>query len=654
MRAEDRGGQIHFLAVMLTAWLVIGTSSLRAAERTSQLGRQLEPFVLPDAHGKAQSWRQHEHQQWLIVAFLGTECPLAKHYAGRLGQFAQEYAPQQVAVLGVMSNSIDTPAKIRQFQELHQLTYPIVHDQGNRLADQFQAERTPEVFVLDAERRVRYHGRIDDQFQIGVIRDQPTSEDLKLALQTLLAGNTPDVPETEAIGCLIGRQPRSKKQSKITYAEHIAPLFNAKCVQCHRAGQAAPFELTRYEEARSWASMIAEVVREQRMPPWFADPAIGKFSNEMHLTTQEQKLIQDWVAAGAPLGDASKIPAVPQFPEQWLLPQEPDVQYFITKEPVDIPATGTVKYQYYRIDPKFTEDKWLKGSEVKPGNYAVVHHVLVFAREKGARGLGAEEGGFIAAYVPGLVPELYSPGMAKKIPAGSELIFQVHYTPIGSAQTDHSQLGLIFAEEEEITHQVVTSSAMNRRFAIPPHADNHEVTGYSPRSDRPMLLLGLMPHMHLRGKAFRYELQTPDGKQTPLLSVPRYDFNWQTAYRLQEPIPLPAGSRLACTAHFDNSEGNPFNPDPTRTVTWGDQTWEEMMIGYFDVAIPVKASGAEKAGFGSPAQQLIGRLDQNGDGELERFEIPEKWLPFFPLIDTDNNGRITLQELERSAARLQR
>lgn len=440
------------------------------------------------------------------------------------------------------------------------------------------------------------------------------------------------------------------KKTDVTYSNQIIRLFQERCIDCHRSGQVAPFELTSYEQARGWARMIEEVVEENRMPPWNADPNIGSFRNAMHLTAEEKQLIRDWVAAGAPEGDPAQLPEPKTYPSEWLLPVAPDIVLNVTPEPVDVQAIGTVKYQYFKVDPGFTEDKWIRGSEIRPSNYAVVHHVLVFAREKGKRGLGnAEEGGFLAAYVPGLIPELYPEGMAKRIPANSELIFQMHYTPIGSPQQDLSRIGFVFADAQEITHQVVTSSAVNRRLEIPPGDNNHSVTAFSPRADREgVRLLALMPHMHLRGKSFSYELHTPDGQRTPLLSVPRYDFNWQTAYRLQQELPLPPGSRIKCVAHYDNSEENPHNPDPDKTVRWGDQTWEEMMIGYFDVAVPLEKK-SEEATFGTRAQQILDRLDTNGDGVIDKSEVPERWLGFFRLIDRNGDGRITLEELEQAA-----
>ncbi len=255
--------------------------------------------------------------------------------------------------------------------------------------------------------------------------------------------------------------------------------------------------------------------------------------------------------------------------------------------PFRVPATGTVEYQYFEVDPGFTRDRWVSAAECRPGNRAVIHHIIVGIRGAGEFGEnvhGELQSDWIAATAPGSPPMLLPDGYAKCVPAGSKLVFQLHYTPNGTATTDLSSVGLKFADADAVTHEVVTLKAINQEFRIPPGAGNHPVTARL-RLDRDAELLSLFPHMHLRGTAFRYTALFPDGTAEILLDVPRYDFNWQNAYLLDEPRPLPAGTRFRCVAHFDNSEANLANPDPSQTVRWGDQTWEEMMIGYVNVAV---------------------------------------------------------------------
>jgi peroxiredoxin len=689
-------------------------SSPRAA-LDSPLGRLVDDFTLDDCRGRSYRLSQWSDAPVVVLAFLGTECPLVRLYAPRLEALAAQYGQRGVVIVGINANSHDSVTEIAAFARRHALSFPILKDVGNRLADRLGAQRTPEVFVLDAQRRVRYHGRIDDQYGIGYQRDEPRRRDLEEALLDLLAGRDVRVPQTEPVGCLIGRVRQPDARAEVTYARDIAPILQRHCVECHREGDIAPFALTDYREVAGWAEMIAEVVRQQRMPPWHASAKYGRFANERRLSDEEKRLIEAWAAAGAPQGDASRIPPPPQFVEGWNLPRPPDLVVPMRREPFAVPAEGTVRYQYFVADPGIREDRWIRAVEVVPGNRAVVHHVLVFARPPGGAAAasgaaiaasGARGGidGYLAGYVPGLRPQPFPPGMAKRLPAGSQLIFQVHYTPIGTPQEDISRVGFVFAtpeEVEQLTHEVVTTSAVRRALRIPPHDPAYTVTGESRTASAEVLLLSMMPHMHLRGKAVRYDVLYPDGHTQTVLDVPQYDFNWQTSYRLAEPLPLPAGARIRCTFTYDNSEQNLNNPDPSQTVTWGDQTWDEMAIGYFDVAIPRRpqATGGDAgaASRGMPdagrlpraddspdplatrptantdappdasderpaadalallrqrAAALLARYDANGDGVVHRDEMPQVLRVAFDRCDLDSDGRIDQDELTRALQKL--
>ncbi len=368
-------------------------------------------------------------------------------------------------------------------------------------------------------------------------------------------------------------------------------------------------------------------------------------------------MIEQWVADGAPEGDPSQLPEPKQYLTGWQLPREPDVVIDVQETPFTVPATGEVKYQYFRVDPKFTEEKWIKCAQLLPGNRAVVHHILAFARLKGTReGLEGARG-FLVGYVPGSQAEQFPAGMAKRIPANSELIFQVHYTPIGTKQTDLSRLGIVFADPSEVKLEVKTTSAVQPRLRIPPGDANHRVTALLPEKLPECQLITMAPHMHLRGKAFRYTAIFPDGKKEILLDVPSYDFNWQTGYRVAEPISMPAGSKIECEAVFDNSAANLNNPDPMQTVRWGDQTDDEMMIGYFDIVVPVGESpSADTIAVNrrkALAEQIIKqglfeRLDANNDKKIERSEVPKQYSDRFDELDADGDGVLTREEIERS------
>lgn len=548
-------------------------------------GRQVADFSLRDYRGKEHSLNAIFGQpatdgasaKLAVVAFVGCECPLAKQYAPRLTELAQEFQPRGVAFLAIDSNQQDSLSELAEFARTHKIEFPLLKDPGNAVADQFAAVRTPEVFVLDDRRVVRYRGRIDDQFVVGRRRPAATRRHLAIALEELLNGQPVRVPKTDVEGCHIGRLKRGEATSDVTYCNQIARLLDRHCVECHREGEAAPFALTRYDEVVGWAETVREVVEQGRMPPWFANPQYGAFHNDPRLTEEEKKLLAEWIDAGCPEGDRSQLPEPRQFTTGWQIPQ-PDRVIFIRDEAVDVPAEGVVAYQYYTVDPGFTEDTWIKAAECRPDNRAVVHHIVAFFVPPGEKTRGRR--GAMVGFAPGMPPTVFPDGVAMKVPAGSKVVFQLHYTPNGTPQKDRSSLGLVFADPAEVREKVGGGMAANPLLQIPPGADNHEVHSQH-RFDDDARLITLTPHMHLRGKSFRYEADYPDGSSEILLDIPRYDFNWQLRYHLAEPKLLPKGTLLRCTAHFDNSADNLANPDPSKTVRWGDQTWEEMMIGYF-------------------------------------------------------------------------
>ena len=619
------------LSVSLLVLAVIAPAALAGS---SPIGRKITDFTLPDYHGREHSLSDFADAKVVVVAFMGTECPLAKLYGPKLAKLAKQYRDRGVAFIGVNSNAQDGIVVIAAFARIHQIPFPILKDLRHEVADQFGAERTPEVFVLDRQRRIRYRGRIDDQYGIGYARDEAKHEYLVDAIEAVLAGKPVAVAETPAEGCIIGRTRKPDPKSDVTYSRQISRLLNRHCVECHRPGEIAPFSLTSYSKASGWAEMIAEVIADGRMPPWHADPKHGQFANERRLTEEEKQLVYRWVDAGAPEGDPAELPPPPRFTTGWQLPRQPDLVVPMSDQPFNVPAEGAVRYQYFLADPGFTEEKWIQAVEVQPGNRAVVHHILVFAMPPDVRNLAALGGGvngFLAAYVPGLRAEPFPKGMAKRIPAGSKLIFQVHYTPNGSPQKDLSRVGFIFADPDQIEYEVVTTSAAQRFLRIPPHADNHRVDASRIlRSDS--LFLGMMPHMHLRGKAFRYEAIARDGTKEILLDIPQYDFNWQTNYRLARPKKLPRGTRIHCIAYYDNSEDNWNNPDPNRTVRWGDQTWDEMMIGYFDIAVPKEEMDQElSAEVKIPEQGVV---------------IPIRYRKFFRRYDKAGDARLSEEEID--------
>ncbi len=375
--------------------------------------------------------------------------------------------------------------------------------------------------------------------------------------------------------------------SKPTYTKDVAAILNQRCVECHRAGEAAPMAFTTYKEVRPWAKAIQERVVTGAMPPWLADPHHGSFKNDRRLPEKDIETIRAWVAAGAPEGNPSDLPKAPEFETGWNI-GKPDAVFDIGTE-FDVPGDGVVQYKYFRVPTNFKEDRWIQAAEIRPDKRAVVHHIIVFIQEpgspEGARGGGAG-GNLLVGFAPGEPALVFEPGVARLVKAGSMLNFQVHYTPNGKPTKDRSYIGVKFATEAP-KYRALTGNALNFAFKIPAGDPNFEVkSSWTAKDD--VVLNGFMPHMHVRGKDFKYTVVYPDGKEEVLLNVPKYDFNWQLSYELKEPLKLAKGTRIDCIAHFDNSPNNRYNPDPTKEVKWGDQTWEEMMIGWFTYTVPAE------------------------------------------------------------------
>jgi len=406
-----------------------------------------------------------------------------------------------------------------------------------------------------------------------------------------------------------------------TFSKDVAPIVFTKCAGCHRPGEVAPMSLLSFKDVRPWASAIKEKVSTRIMPPWHADRAYGAFRNNPSLSQGEIDTIVSWVNAGAPEGNPKDTPALPKFAEGWQI-GKPD-QVFEMAADFEVPARGSIDYQYFEVPTNFTEDRWMQAGEVRAGDRAHVHHIIVYVREPQARTrqnvmsirpifaagerpslpsatsttagerASAPVAGVAAAtrstdnmlvnWAVGEDAPVYKPGMAKRIPAGSTLVFQVHYTTNGTAGRDRSRIGLIFSKEPP-AQEIRTAAIANPMFAIPGGAANHQVEAEATFSDD-VKVWTMHPHMHLRGKDMTYTATYPDGREEIVLRVPKFDFGWQTDYWLAQPISLPKGSKLHVTAHFDNSPANKANPDPSATVRWGDQTWEEMMIGFFTYTV---------------------------------------------------------------------
>jgi peroxiredoxin len=541
-----------------------------------RVGRKVANFVLSDSAGKSVGLSDFADKKLIVIVSMGTGCPISNLYLPDLIAAQQKFGNDFLQIIGINSQSGDTPQEIAEHAKKFGLNFPVLCDADQRLADMLGIQRTAEAFLLDPQRVVQYHGRIDDRNSYATKRDKAERDDLKIAAQELLEGKPVSVASTAVEGCLIAR-PKAREAGSVSFHKDVVKILQNNCQECHHAGTAAPFSLLTYDDAVSWSAMLKEVVLERRMPPWHADPRHGHFSNDRSLSQAEINMLVDWVNQGTPEGNVQDAPPAKEFADGWRI-GKPDAIFELPKE-VSIPANGTVPYKYFVTETNFKEDMWVEAAEARPGNRGVIHHIIVFYQAPGAK-RGVQERNWIVAAAPGDEPLVLPAGVGRKIPAGSKLVWQMHYTPTGKPETDRSQVGLKFCKTppEKVAR---VFGVDNKRFIIPAGNANYEVKSVH-TVEKPVTLLGMMPHMHLRGKAFQYTATYPDGRSEVLLSVPQFDFNWQTSYRLDKPLTLPAGTRVDCVARFDNSAGNPANPDPKNTVRWGDQTWEEMMIGYLD------------------------------------------------------------------------
>ena len=523
--------------------------------------------------------------------------------------------------------------------------------------------------MLDEARAVRYQGRIDDQYGVGFVRKTPRHNELKDAVDELLAGRSVAVARTQPVGCLIGRAHEPQPNAEVTYANQIARLFNKRCVECHHAGDIAPFSLTRYErrgrlgrnDRRGRRSgPDAAVARRSEVRPFFRrPPAVGRGE------AADPRL----GGSRAPQGDLKELPPTPTFAASgWHQDRPPDLILPMSDKPYQVKADGELRYQFFRVDPHFTEDKWIEAAEILPGNRAVVHHVLVHARAAGATAeCGGAGQGFLAAYVPGLRSVPYPKGMAKRISAGSKLNFQIHYTPNGSKQDDITRIGLWFADPKKVTHEVRTIAAVNPLFAIPAGADNHPVEASTQRLPSDAQILAFMPHMHLRGKSFLYEAVYAE-RETPN-SAGRAEVRLQLANGLSGRASRsnsPRERKIHAVAHFDNSTDNLNNPNPKRDRLLGRpdvRRNDDRLFRHGDATrepLVRRQAGPGRGGFGGfgrlddeSLKDLVKQLDVNKDGKITRDEVPERLQGQFDLISGGKDS-VSVEQLQKMLSRFRR
>ncbi len=562
------------------------------------IGRMIEDISFTSLDGQNRRLGDMQGKKALVVIMTSATCPVSKRYIPSVAKLEKELAAQNVALLLVNPFASETADEIKAQLTEAGVTAPYVHDTEKKLAITLQARTTTEVFLLDAARTLVYRGAFDDQYGINYNLEAPKHRYLHDAITAFLKNEKPTIQATAAPGCeldLPEKAHASASASPVTYHRDVARILQQNCVTCHRDGGIAPFALDDIEEVKDRAKVIKRVVSEGTMPPWFAavekDAEKNPWANDCSLSAKDKADLFAWLdSSDRPLGNVAEAPAKRSYPAEWSI-GTPDLVIPLSRA-YDIKATGFMPYAFDVVDTHIPEDKWVTAYEILPSARDVVHHVIVQVHEKGADARDREEGagGYWAVYVPGNGSCVYPEGFARKIPAGARVSFQIHYTPSGKAKKERLRMGLVFARTAP-QYEVKTLAVSNPKISIPPGASHHVET-QSRRVPFDIPITSYMAHLHIRGKAFKYEVTYADGKTETLLDIPRYDFNWQLRYDYKQPKLIPRGSTLTITAVYDNSAENKANPDPTKLVKWGSQTVDEMMLGYFEYFVPLSAKVA--------------------------------------------------------------
>lgn len=559
--------------LVMAFFVLLATNGSDGAD-APRIGSTVGKLKFTDIRSLPRTLDDFGNKKAIALVFVNTSCPVAKRYLPVLQAMEKDYRAKDVQFVAVNAAEEDSLIDMATQAVKFEVEFPFVKDFGGACARALGITRTPEVVVLDAERRIRYRGRIDDQFRLGGVRKEPTTHELKDALEAILAGKKVAIPETEIDGCPI-TFPTARKAKEVNFAEHVAPILQKHCWECHKADGSAPFALTSYKQAASKAAAIVEVITDQRMPPWFASHEFGPFENRRGLTDEDRTIIADWVKIGAPAGDLTKAPAPPPEPKtKWLI-GEPDL--VLESVEFDLPAQGDIPYKYTLLPHHFAEDTWVQGVQILSDNPQSLHHCNM---AHGSLKDGVTEKNFVTGYVPGGEPMNLANNVGFMIPKGSFLGLQIHFVSTGKPEKCKLKVGLRYPREV-IQKRLRHIQLFDTRFAISPGAPAHKVSA-SHVLENDVMGVGLFSHMHLRGKDMTFSAQTPDGKKETLLIIANYNFEWQIPYRWESgKKQFAKGTRLECIAHYDNSAFNPYNPDPKATVRNGPQTHNEMMYGFF-------------------------------------------------------------------------
>ena len=608
----------------------------------------VENFLLLDQHGAAHELYYYSDFDAVALIVQGNGCPIIRNALPDIKSVRDQFQDENVAFLMLNANPQDTRESILEESEEWEIDFPILVDETQLVARGLGITRTAEAFVINPKTwELVYRGPVNDR--LGYERQKLEAEEhyVANAISSIRAGEAFDVEAQGAKGCLINM---AEPETEISYVDDVAPILQARCMNCHVPGGIGPWAMTSYEMVRGFAPMMREVLRTNRMPPWHADPHIGEWSNDRGIPASEKKTLVDWIESGTPRGEGDdplqKFAVVPTEEEAEWPSGEPDL--IVDVPAYNVPASGVVDYQTYEIESNIEEGVWVRGIDVVPGDTNVVHHLLVGSMDAGSGSRGNVFDNYIGGYAPGTRGASYLPeGTGIYIQPGSKFAVQMHYTPYGKAVVDETKIGLYLHDEPPksyLRHGVV----IDYQLAIPPNTKAHEEGAYF-KFEHDAELYTILPHSHYRGRSSTFEVEYPDGSREMLLSVPNYDFNWQTGYNFAESKIIPAGSRLIHKTVYDNSKQNFANPDPDRLVTWGLQSWDEMLYGDFVFRwIDETTENPIHSNERFRVTQMIGFMDKDMDGGIERDELGDNMLkrlePAFQHFDANGDDALELDE----------
>lgn len=544
----------------------------------------VDNFVLLDHQGTAHELYYHNDAPAIAIMIQGNGCPIVRNAWSDYKAVRDEFEASGTKFYMLNANPQDDRDDIAEEAAEFGYDLPILKDSAQLISASLDVTRTAEVIVVNPETwQIAYRGPVNDRLGYGQQRAEASEHYLADALRAVSAGEAVATPARSTKGCIVNLKDAhdSEAHAAISYSETIAPILIENCVTCHQSGGIGPWAMTDFDMVEGFAPTIRDVIRTRRMPPWSADPEIGTFHGARGLSLEEEQTLVRWIEAGAPRGAGPDPLAVRESTAtEWPL-GPPDL---IVEAPAfDVPATGVIDYQFPTAPNPLDRDVWVKAITVVPGDATVVHHALIGSSTEITPPGEGDDGdvfdNYLVGFVPGSESYVYPENSGVLVKAGGEYRFQMHYTPTGRATTDRTRIGLYFHDDPP-AHILRQQVAINFNIDIPAGAEAHPEQAYF-EFDHPAEIYLLFPHAHYRGRSSKFDLHYPDGTVETILSVPRYDFNWQHNYALEEPIRVPAGTRLVHETIYDNSEKNFANPDPTRNVPWGLQSADEMLYGSF-------------------------------------------------------------------------